>query len=1036
MTAALDLWLDRLGYTAEPEVLHLRGGLISKDHPYALEIETLLKPDGAIRAKAVFDVEGVPTVVFVGDDDKPMTRDALDNARMKIWNQNLASVVIEFGSEVALALPARKLKDAGESIRIEDAQPDGPFSALDIASANLSRRQPEWFDVKARVDRTLLRNLQATVKDLADQGFQTGTDVSERRQLAELLMGQVLFLSYLEHREIVGPTYRDRRSVTALHDLVGRADRVGIHRLIEALKSDFNGDFLDDDRHNPWGALNEGGFETLDRFLKRTDMRTGQQAFWNYDFSYIPVELLSGLYEAFLSPEQQAKDGAYYTPRNLAVLTVDQALDTSTDPLSETVFDGACGSGILLTTAYRRLIAIAERKQKRQLSFTERVTLLTRCIFGGDINPLACRVTAFSLYLSLLESLAPADILDAQEREKARLPRLKGVNLLAGKEEADFFAPKHGFSDRKFSLIISNPPWAEPKGEDRTSADDWATEMNVPYARRQIAGAYSLRALDFLAEGGRVCLILPIGQFLGPTSAGFVNHLLELYRPLRLTNFGDLQGLLFPTVENTCHIFLGERRPLQKLRAKRIPFDETFEYLVPKADLSLAFGRLTMQSADRHQLQTVSVAEDPQILVTMMWGDANDLAIWTRLSMRGTFADFWSGPPLFRRWVSRKGIHLRDASRNAVDVEELPDLPHIPISSLRAGSPVLHRDLLSKWPENQTTVVGLNDQIRRVFDGPRVLFPDGFSRSELNVRAVYFDGPATFTHSIGVIAGKADDAPLLQFAAVYLRSSLARYFLMMRGWKMLCDRNGVHLREVEAFPFFSPKNAPDPEAAKEAVQLVVAFMEQLAATDELRQSDTYQRLKSKLDKAVFSYFGLSQEEQDLISETVELLMPSIRPRGFESLDTPAQGRASHKDIERYGTALGHELTTWRERMGGHGRFEVTLEASEDGRAGALGVVRISYDPKTTLRSSIIVNRNTGAVLATLAQLRRAGLHIIPASALMGLVADTHIWVDGDLYIARPLNRRSWTIRQALRDAERIVRRVQAKAKSPNSGASV
>jgi hypothetical protein len=32
---------------------------------------------------------------------------------------------------------------------------------------------------------------------------------------------------------------------------------------------------------------------------------------------------------------------------------------------------------------------------------------------------------------------------------------------------------------------------------------------------------------------------------------------------------------------------------------------------------------------------------------------------------------------------------------------------------------------------------------------------------------------------------------------VYLRSSLARYFLMMRGWKMLCERNGVHLSDVE-----------------------------------------------------------------------------------------------------------------------------------------------------------------------------------------------------------------------------------------------
>ena len=65
-------------------------------------------------------------------------------------------------------------------------------------------------------------------------------------------------------------------------------------------------------------------------------MVTGQGDFWNYDFSHIPVELLSGLYESFLSSDQQENDSAYYTPRHLAVLAVDQALAASQDPLSET----------------------------------------------------------------------------------------------------------------------------------------------------------------------------------------------------------------------------------------------------------------------------------------------------------------------------------------------------------------------------------------------------------------------------------------------------------------------------------------------------------------------------------------------------------------------------------------------------------------------------------------------------------------------------------------------------------------------------
>ncbi|NIJ42081.1 hypothetical protein FHS78_002374 [Parvibaculum indicum] len=1030
-TGAMQNWLERLGYNAEPAVLHRRGEDVPETHPYALELKTLLKPEGPIRAQAVFDVEGVPTVVFVGEDGDLLSSQALDEIRKRIWNQNLATVVIEVTGDTAQALPARKLRNAGEKLVLDDARPDGPFSALDIASANVSRRVPNWFDVKARVDRKLLANLSTVVSQLTERGF-SGTSVDhERRHLSELLMGQVLFVSYLEHREIVGATYRNRRHVAQLHDLVAAGDRAGLRTLIDALRSDFNGDFLGDDRHDPWTKLTDDGFGLINRFLLRTDMRTGQGDFWNYDFSYIPVELLSGLYESFLSDEQQAKDGAYYTPRHLAMLTVDQAFTNSPDPLSETIFDGACGSGILLTTAYRRLIALSEAREGRQLHFRERANLLRSRIFGGDINFMACRVTAFSLYLSLLEGLDPADIMEAQEREGTKLPSLNGTNLTYGEEAADFFRDDHAFSGKRFSLVISNPPWAEPEGSSKTSADLWAERAEAPFVRRQIAGAYALRAIDFLESGGQLCLILPIGQFLGPSSAGFVSHLLEQYQPSRLINFGDLQGLLFPTAENTCHVFLGTARP-QRL-PNRIPFEETFEYCVPKADMSLALGRLTMQSADKHRLQTRSVAEDPQLLVTMMWGDANDLSIWARLTARGTFSDFWRGPSEYRRWIYRKGIHLNDKSREPVSAEPLRDKRFVPIAALSAGSPVLHPDLLTSWPEGQSTVVGLNESVLGVFEGPRVLFPDGFSREQLNVRAAYYDGPATFTHSIGVISGPEEDAEFLKFVAVYLRSSLARYFLMMRGWKMLCERNGVHLKDVETFPFFMPQDAPDLDAASKALSSVSRHVSEIANLPELEQSERYEEVKPELDRAVFSYFGLDPDEQELVRETVDILMPSIRPRGFKSLDTPAQHSAQRGDFEIYAQALATSLTDWRAKTRGKGRFHVDVVTSDPRRAGPSGIVRVSYKGKSTAAPVVETRISDELVLQTLDQLRVSGLRAIPLGDSLTLVPDAHIWIDQSLYLVRPLAKRNWTIRQALRDAEQIVRTVQSHGSSGKLG---
>ena len=471
MTAALvEKWLDGLGYADEPELLHRRGDTIPPRHPYALEIRTLLKHDGSVRARAVFDVEGVPTIVVLDGDIQGSTADqALDEARKRIWNQNLATIVIHVRGDEAVALPARKLEAAEHRLRFEEVRRDGAFSASDVASASLTRRIPKWFDKHARVDHKLLENISTTVDKLTNTGFDGVEEEPRRKRLAELLMGEILFVSYLEHREIVGQTYRQRRDVGRLLDLVDNADRRGIKRLIDSLRSDFNGDFLAEDSHNPWTVLTSSGYGLLNRFLRRTDMRTGQGDFWNYDFSYIPVELLSGLYELFLSPEEQAKQGAFYTPRHLAALAVDQALEHSPNPLSETIFDGACGSGILLTTAYRRLIALSEREHGRPLTFGERCELLERTIFGGDTNPMACRVTAFSLYLSIFEGLEPADIMEAQERDAAKLPTLKGSNLADGPEVGDFFTDAHAFAGRRFSLVISNPPWREPEGDEQTT---------------------------------------------------------------------------------------------------------------------------------------------------------------------------------------------------------------------------------------------------------------------------------------------------------------------------------------------------------------------------------------------------------------------------------------------------------------------------------------------------------------------------------------------------------------------------------------
>ncbi|WP_347311466.1 hypothetical protein [Defluviimonas sp. SAOS-178_SWC] len=52
-----------------------------------------------------------------------------------------------------------------------------------------------------------------------------------------------------------------------------------------------------------------------------------------------------------------------------------------------------------------------------------------------------------------------------------------------------------------------------------------------------------------------------------------------------------------------------------------------------------------------------------------------------------------------------------------------------------------------------------------------------------------------------------------------------------------------------------------------------------------------------MDDAIFAYFGLSQDERTLVLETVNVLMPSIHPRSFKSLGTPAQHLVKAEDFD-------------------------------------------------------------------------------------------------------------------------------------------
>ena len=218
-----------LGYDENPAALHLHVGHAGPSHPYSREIDALLNKNGDIRAAAVFDVDRVPTVCIIEAGDE-VDAAWLAAVRQKIWNQSLVSLLFVVDKEKLTPYPAQKISSSiDNSLTMNDARKDGLFSARDIQSGNIQKHHAEWFALDSRVDRELLSNLHHGVLNLLKLGID--------RDSAQFLLGQCLFVSYLEHREIVSDVYRTRRGVGQLKGLIADRDAIGLGKLFKCLKT-------------------------------------------------------------------------------------------------------------------------------------------------------------------------------------------------------------------------------------------------------------------------------------------------------------------------------------------------------------------------------------------------------------------------------------------------------------------------------------------------------------------------------------------------------------------------------------------------------------------------------------------------------------------------------------------------------------------------------------------------------------------------------------------------------------------------------
>lgn len=1032
MTLALSPeWKERLGLANRqaPELYDASASVV--DAPHASAIRVALDD---LHLSAVFCVQTVPTVAILVTDK--YDREAIVDLHGALWNQGLISLLLVISGEVlrAFSLARTPLKDADETFENRCLIDTLTLSAdalrfrniVDGAeSGRLWSEHAEYFRPKERIDQVLLDNLNVSHTLLRKEGLDPDP--------AQALLIQAMFIAYLEDRDILSAEYFQSVSegtANSFLEMLGQREVSLLQALFATLKTDFNGDiFVAPCSFEPQAQAPEIRSSHLDILasfrLGREEMAHGQHRFWGYDFRYIPVELVSAVYDRFLGEKEaeRRETGAFYTPMFLADTVVSQVWDMLSPAVRDQgrFLDPACGSGVFLVRSFQRLCEHRRSRSKDGKIAWDQLLRILRRVHGWDINGSAVRVAVFSLYVALLEEVSPRDIRRLISRGKV-LPELWGQSLIC----RDFFEVSE--AEDGFDLIIGNPPWTSRRGPDRSSVR-WSKAAAAPMPGKEDAWAFTWKASRHLAAGGVVAFLLPSMGFLHNHSAKTVaarNQLMRACRIWRIINFADLRFQLFEHAHRPAALIIYGAGS-----AENFPY--TFDYWAPKADLNLRIRRvITLSSADKMSMSVEAVLDNPLAFKQRLWmrePDAKLFGYLARLSKIGDLvADFGSFSRRrhdpFGHWVIGQGYQpftadnyeaMEDAgleedeaqSRTITPLvsEYVGTYPDLPISAFRRLAQA--NDELHPADSNLVRRRGFEPG----FAGVRILIPRGVETSQTRLRAAYCQSQLTFQDILQAIIVPPGQERRAKLLTAVLNSRLAIWYAFHGTASFGSDRPEVKQAELRRLPFPEPAELPDPHRAARASDALVAVID--AAMDASRQpftlgggNDAY---LEAIDRLTYEYFCLSDEEIILIDDAVDTIIPAIQPHEGAS---PRLWKPPLEDQRRaYAETLADSLGGWLLDGGSVGTRLIA-------RSIDLAVLRIKLD------GDVGYSEEDGASLTDV--LGYLSKHINqPLNGNFQLIPDLRAFIGDSLYLIKPMQMRFWLRAAALADADSIAMDLQA-----------
>lgn len=820
--------------------LSKKNGLYEKgdelpDYPSRIKI-----PLESIDYDAIFNLDDKPMIIFKEfDSSYDNAKNDIYSFHRSVWNFNETPVLfIVLNDEIQIYNGFLFEKGGNEPLdTLTKNKAISEFSYEKLISGKYWRKNEGVFSKDTRVQDTLIKNLRYARDILNDNG--NGIEFS----IINNLLGRLIFSRYLIDRGYFPKNFFQKNCNSK--DFISLiSEKENLYPYFEYLKKKFNGDMFPLSVKEKKQVKNHH-LDILSKLFSGHDISSGQTVLFDiYDFSIIPIELVSNIYEVFLNEEAQKKKNAYYTPPFLVDHILNHTLSKKLDKLNNSqikILDPACGSGIFLVESLRRLIKKEMEIKKKNLSSKELEDIILNNIFGVDIDENAIYISIFSIYITLLDYHKNVNI------EKFKFPRLKNINIF----KSDFFDTKNEFNNilngfDGIDLILGNPPWSKEGGE----YENYCIKHNIPLAEKQITQAFLVRCKDFAKKDTDLALIVNskiLYNTKGEEYKEFRKYFLEKFAIKKVLELAPLRKKLFKETSGPGVIIF------YKIQNEGNT-ENDIEYISLKPNkLYKLFRYLTVEKFDKKIIPQKCFIKYDWLWKVALYGNINDFLLIKKLkgnknSIKKVINDndnLSSGVGVF---VGKKGKYNSSDFKNTflLDIKKYRNI---------IQRYYIDYSIDSKWQFDY--VKRINPEL---YNPPYVIIKQSPKPKNFRTVAAFSNQKMIFKKSVMAIKGNKQSENVLMNILGLINSKLFTYYVFSTSAALGVERDIMSEDEILSFPFIE-----DLKISQKARKIGNLY-EKVYNSDKLDfNTQQVEVLENELDEYIFNLYGLNDAERDLVS---------------------------------------------------------------------------------------------------------------------------------------------------------------------------